>query len=94
MSNADEKLMVTRVNADEKLIEAHLTRRDGELMIADGYKLLARTSDLDCDPEIRCRRLRDGYLKLSDGHVWLAKAEEMLAEAGQMHLKETNEPRD
>lgn len=57
-------------------------RREAELLLADGYKLLARTSDLDCDPEVRSRRLRDGYLRLAEAHQMIAASEEILAQKG------------
>jgi hypothetical protein len=73
--------------ADKQLISAHRVRRNGELLIAAGYKLLARSSDLDCDPDIRSRRVRDGYLKLAEGHTFLAQSDELIAEAGEMHQR-------
>jgi hypothetical protein len=51
----------------------HRARRDAELLFAEGFKLLARSSDLDCDPDIRSRRVRDGYLRLAEGHTRLAE---------------------
>lgn len=72
--------------SEELLAEARLAHRDGELRIAEGYKTLSRSSDLDCDPEVKSRRIRDGYLALSDGHSLLAKSDEMVAEAGRLRM--------
>jgi hypothetical protein len=78
--------------ADKQLISAHRLRRSANLLIAEGYKLLARTSDLDCDPDINSRRLRDGYTKLAQGHQFLAQSDEMVAEAGEMHQRASEQP--
>jgi hypothetical protein len=82
MSNTvdDDKPFVPAMH----LIEGHRVRIEAELLIAEGYKLLARTSDLDCDPDVRSRRLRDGYLKVAEGHTILAKSNEMIADAIEM----------
>jgi hypothetical protein len=71
-------------SAGEQLIQGHRLRKEAQLILAEGHKLLARTSDLDCDPEIRSRRLRDGHLKLADGHTLLAKSDELIADAISM----------
>ena len=78
---SEAKEMSNITDAGAHLIEGHRIRKDGEELIAEGYKLLARSSDLDCDPEVRSLRIRDGYTKLAEGHKILAKSSEMIADA-------------